>query len=376
MSNFTSNKTSIPAARVLCAEDEPLLRRDICEELSEAGFVAIEAAHGVEALEQIDAVRPDLILCDINMPGRNGYELLAEVRARGPDLAETPFVFLTALSDPREVVDGKRAGADDYLVKPVDFDLLLATVEARLRQVRRMREKTEDEFAQLRRTLNELGHRQSRTSLDIAARALDPVAPGVILVDGENRMLLANRAAQRMASQTMTLTEGRTPEPAHAEDARRLRQALRQVLDAGETSSDAIECMRLTRDGHQRDLLAMIYPLPHNHGDGNDTHGDKDPAAVILLSDPEQRARLPGDALARLFDLTPTEARIALALADGLRPADIAREMDISSTTVTFHLRNLFQKTDTHRQAELVALVLAGSLTLAFEREEDEVRVR
>ena len=362
-----------PPARILCAEDETLLRRDICDELSEAGYVAIEAAHGDEALEQIDTVHPDLILCDINMPGRNGYELLAEIRERGPELADTPFVFLTALSDPREVVDGKRAGADDYLVKPVDFDLLLATVEARLRQVRRMRQKSEDEFAELRQTLGEIGRGRNspnqednhgRRSLEFAARALDPVAPGVVLLGHDNRVLLANRAARRMASDAMTLDEGRPPEPAHAEDDRRLREALRRIHDEPSESGEAIECMRLPRTGHQRDLLAMIYPLAGADGDAEE--GDN-PAAVILLSDPERRARLPEDVLARLFDLTPTEARIALALADGWRTADIARQLDVASTTVTFHLRNLFQKTDTHRQAELVALVLAGSMTLAVE---------
>lgn len=102
MTGSKPTEASTPAARILCAEDEALLRRDICDELTEAGYVAIEAAHGDEAMEQIDAVCPDLILCDINMPGKNGYELLAEVREQGPHLAETPFVFLTALSDPRE----------------------------------------------------------------------------------------------------------------------------------------------------------------------------------------------------------------------------------------------------------------------------------
>ncbi|WP_028492381.1 response regulator [Thioalkalivibrio sp. ALE19] len=369
MNHSTPNDAAVPAARILCAEDEALLRRDICEELSEAGHVAIEAAHGDEALEQIDAVHPDLILCDINMPGMNGYELLAAVRERGPELADTPFVFLTALSDPREVVDGKRAGADDYLVKPVDFDLLLATVEARLRQVRRMRQKKEDEFAELRRTLGGLGQSrdQGRRSLEFAARALDPVAPGVVLLDHGNRVLLANRAARRMAGDALTLQEGRPPEPVHSEDDRRLREALRRVLAEEPAADDAIECMRLPRDGHRRELLAMIYPLPGGSDPAGREAGEEEPAAVILLSDPERRARLPEDVLARLFDLTPTEARIALALADGWRTADIARRMDVSNTTVTFHLRNLFQKTDTHRQAELVALVLAGSMTLAVE---------
>ncbi|WP_336057201.1 response regulator [Nitratireductor sp. CH_MIT9313-5] len=124
---------------ILCIEDEPDLRRDVAEELSEAGYSVLEAGDGLQALDLLDIACPDLILCDISMPGIDGYEVLEAVRAKGDDHAGTPFVFLTALADPREVVEGKRFGADDYLVKPIDYDLLLATIEARLRQVARLR---------------------------------------------------------------------------------------------------------------------------------------------------------------------------------------------------------------------------------------------
>lgn len=351
-----------PAPRILCAEDETHLRRDICDELREAGYAPIEAANGFEALEQIDAVRPDLILCDINMPGQNGYEILAEVRQRGPELADTPFVFLTALADPREIVDGKRLGADDYLVKPIDFDLMLATVEARLRQVRRMRDKARAEFDDLRQSLEHLHGRSDRDALELAARALDPVAPGVVLLDGRGRVLLANRAARRMTEASIQLVEEQIPQCETDGRAGALRQAIQCVLDKADASGDALECLRLPRPGGRRELLAMIYPL-----ETAPEAPESDPRAMILLSDPEHRARVPEDVLARLFDLTPTEARIALALAEGQRTADIARDMQVASTTVTFHLRNLFQKTNTHRQAELVALILAGSMTIALD---------
>src|SRR5690606_26672773 len=89
--------------------------------------------------ERLNAIRPDLILCDISMPGLDGFDVLRGAQAKGADYAAIPFVFLSALADPREVVAGKRLGADDYLVKPIDYDLLLATIEARLRQVTRIK---------------------------------------------------------------------------------------------------------------------------------------------------------------------------------------------------------------------------------------------
>ncbi|MBV2145075.1 response regulator transcription factor [Falsochrobactrum sp. TDYN1] len=124
---------------ILCIEDEAQLRRDIRDELFEAGYDVVEAGDGKEAFDKLAQVCPDLVLCDISMPGLNGYGVLEALQERGPDYAKIPFVFLSALADPRHIVDGKRLGADDYLVKPIDYDLLLATVEARLRQIDRIR---------------------------------------------------------------------------------------------------------------------------------------------------------------------------------------------------------------------------------------------
>lgn len=124
---------------ILCVEDEEHLRRDISEELIEAGYSVIEAHNGESALQRLHQVRPDLILCDISMPGINGYEVLRRVHAKGADYLDIPFVFLSALAESHQIVRGKTLGADDYLIKPIDYDLMLATVAARLRQVQRIR---------------------------------------------------------------------------------------------------------------------------------------------------------------------------------------------------------------------------------------------
>src|SRR5690606_6808851 len=107
---------------ILVVEDEQALRCDIVEELQEAGYRTLAAKDGEEALHLLAETTPDLLLCDITMPGLDGYDVLRRFRAQRPDLSATPFVFLTALSEPREVIEGKLQGADDYLVKPVDYD--------------------------------------------------------------------------------------------------------------------------------------------------------------------------------------------------------------------------------------------------------------
>lgn len=136
-------------ALILCIDDEEPLRRLITAELRDAGYETIEAADGRAGLAAIRAHRPDLVLCDVNMPQMNGYELLAELRENHPQLAEAPFVFLSALADRRDIIAGKRLGADDYLTKPVDLEVLVATVESRLMQVARLERRFDAERAKL-----------------------------------------------------------------------------------------------------------------------------------------------------------------------------------------------------------------------------------
>src|SRR3546814_3589560 len=84
------------------------------------------------------------------MPVMSGYDVLTELRRDHPDLADAPFVFLSALADRRDVVAGKQLGADDYLTKPVDLEILLATVTARLAQIERLgRRRSEEHTSEL-----------------------------------------------------------------------------------------------------------------------------------------------------------------------------------------------------------------------------------
>lgn len=136
-------------ATILCVEDEEGLRKDIVEELREAGYEPIEAENGKIALEAIIAKKPDLVLCDISMPVMGGYELLEEIKANHPERYDLPFVFLTALADRSHVVMGKKLGADDYLTKPVDYEMLLATVEARLEQAERIKARHKEQLVKV-----------------------------------------------------------------------------------------------------------------------------------------------------------------------------------------------------------------------------------
>lgn len=116
---------------VLIIEDQPDMRENLMTILSMEGFVALEAPDGSRGLEVALEEKPDIILCDVMMPGIDGHEVLARMR-RSPSISGTPFIFLTARGEKQDLREGMNLGADDYLTKPVAADDLLAAIRARL----------------------------------------------------------------------------------------------------------------------------------------------------------------------------------------------------------------------------------------------------
>ena len=115
-----------PTRRVLIVEDEPYVRDVIAEYLEDAGYVVDEAMTGVQALECMRSVMPDLVLLDLQLPVMNGPEFVAAVRQE-PGLASAAVVVLSGKSDLMHEV--ANLGARASLAKPVDLDILLAVVD-------------------------------------------------------------------------------------------------------------------------------------------------------------------------------------------------------------------------------------------------------
>jgi diguanylate cyclase (GGDEF)-like protein len=117
----------VSAATILVADDSLLVRAVVRSGLEEEGYTVLEAVDGTAALERCRAERPDVVLLDIEMPGLNGYEVLARLKA-DPQLTNIPVVFLTSRTDTADIVAGLRGGAHDYLKKPFEPAELLARV--------------------------------------------------------------------------------------------------------------------------------------------------------------------------------------------------------------------------------------------------------
>jgi DNA-binding response OmpR family regulator len=123
--------------KILCIEDDRETAALIAEELIDRGYAVTVAHDGREGLAAILKNAPDLVLCDISMPTMSGFELLERLIALAPRFAKMPFVFLTALTDRDNELKGRQLGADDYVTKPIDFDMLATIITARLAGVAR-----------------------------------------------------------------------------------------------------------------------------------------------------------------------------------------------------------------------------------------------
>ena len=116
---------------ILLVEDSEVLRRGLKSLLEQEEYAVVTGGNGVEALEQLKSVTPDLILADILMPEMDGYALFEAIRSR-PEWISIPFIFLTARRERKHILAGKRLGAEDYLLKPISPDDLLTAIRSRL----------------------------------------------------------------------------------------------------------------------------------------------------------------------------------------------------------------------------------------------------
>ena len=117
--------------RLLVAEDEKDMNRLITRALEKEGYGVDSCFDGEEAMDYLESAEYDGVILDIMMPKMDGHQVLKKLRARGSDL---PVLFLTARDSIADRVAGLDLGADDYLIKPFDFDELLARVRAMMRK--------------------------------------------------------------------------------------------------------------------------------------------------------------------------------------------------------------------------------------------------
>jgi DNA-binding CsgD family transcriptional regulator/PAS domain-containing protein len=191
--------------------------------------------------------------------------------------------------------------------------------------------------------------------------ALDRLSVGVILLDRRARLVYANAAARALDAKAgpLNLRGGAVSVP----HARRLAEVIRLALNGAPMGA-----MSLPRPGDGRLLTVLVSSV---RGRDVGRFADMrlaDAAVLMFIIDPANRPGLPPALLADAYGLTPAEARVALAMASGLSIPEAAHRLNVSPNTVKTHLRKVFGKTGTSRQAELARLLATVGLVKADDK--------
>lgn len=186
--------------------------------------------------------------------------------------------------------------------------------------------------------------------------ALDSLADGIAIVGGDGRLIHLNPAAEAILAcrDGLCVRAGILRATSSRMD-RVLDRVVHQAL-AGRAAEVATGgCVVIPRSFGQRPYVVRVIPTSLA-----ESAGEAAPTALIVIGDPEQNPLPDSETLRRLYGLTRSEAEVALRVLDGTGLVPIAEELSVSISTVRTHLKHVFEKTDTHRQAELVGLLLRG----------------
>ena len=158
--------------KVVIIDDEVNIRDTVSEMLQASGYKAFTAADGEDGLVLIRAQRPDIIVCDIMMPGIDGFEVLYRVR-NDADLADTPFLFLSAKSANGIVRMAMNLGSDDFVPKPFKATELLSAIETKVNRFKQFKQRLFDRTSQLSGHFGRSGFHELNTPINGIIGAID-----------------------------------------------------------------------------------------------------------------------------------------------------------------------------------------------------------
>jgi len=269
-------------ATILVVDDTPANIGVLLEALENATYEVLVAESGQSALAQLEHITPDLILLDVMMPGMDGFEACARLKARS-SWRQIPVIFMTALDEPVQKVRAFEAGAVDYIVKPFFEQEVLARVKTHI-ELMRLRRNLEDEL-----NLRIDAENQLAKSLDRA----------VLITDRAGEIIFTTRLAESLLHR-------------HCDDYQVAGQLPASLHQAGHGLS-----IRRFNESGRDDLHFLVL---------EETSPSPNPSALMPLG------------------LTPREAEVLFWVAQGKSNPDIATIIGAAVRTVHKHVENVFRK--------------------------------
>ncbi|MBU2509769.1 response regulator [bacterium] len=194
---YKANASGQTTAHLLVVDDDPIILRTMAQYLAQSGYSVTTSIDGLEAMEILKTQQDiQLVLLDIMMPGMNGYEFCQTIR-REMNTYELPIIMLTARAQPEDIAKGLQSGANDYLIKPILREELLARVHNHLEQkesVQRLKENT-----RLRREIENRKQVELRLAVSQRrlARILDLIQKSLLTLNENLEITYCNQQAER-----------------------------------------------------------------------------------------------------------------------------------------------------------------------------------
>jgi len=307
MNAHTPNRRDI----ALVVDDSPETLRMLTDALEEAGITVLIARDGEKAIDLVTRVTPDVILMDAVMPGLDGFETTARLRAL-PSLQHVPVIFMTGLSETEHIVKGLKAGGVDYVTKPISPDELIARIGVHLANARLAM--------------------SARTALDMSGQSLMAVTAGLEVMwctPAATELLAENGLVRdgkvRLPSELVPTMAGLIEESGPRETRGRLKVA----------ECPSIEFIYIGRTGGEEFLFRV---------------SSRDAPSDL-------------DTLQSRLNLTHREAEVLLWISQGKSNRDIADILSVSPRTVNKHLEQIFVKLGVENRT--AAAILAVRTTVA-----------
>jgi DNA-binding NarL/FixJ family response regulator len=340
------------------ADDHPLVLEGVKGVLKQMDSEAdiLQATSYPELLEVLSQdIDFSLVIADLNMPGMSGLDGIRAVQLKRP---EVPIVIISATESQKAINKTLECGVAGYMFKSFSQQQMLHALDMVMQgeifiPVASTDMLSSDEFADDKKN-------------DFGAAALNRLPMGVVIVDKDAQVLFMNNAASEIFSLGDGVDVGatgvfRTAKVAETKNLHTMIADAAQDLDGIHAKENREGgAMSVSRPSYKRSFSLLVVPLP----DENDVSSEAGNVAVFI-NDPEKHNEPPTNVLARLYGLTEAEARLLQALIVGKKLETVADEFGVSMNTVRSHLKQIFRKTGTNRQSELVSLVMNSSAYLA-----------
>lgn len=298
-----------------------------------------------EAIQLMRGIAVDVVVADMAMPGMTGLDMIKEMQKDSP---QTKYLMLTGTADLQTAMDAiNDASIFRFYTKPADTSLLIEGIEQALSELTGATHAAQ-------------GDAPSSDLAQIGLSTLNHLAVGVIVTDTDARVRFANSVGGILLSEQdgLTLSTNDVCRASSVEQTKILHNLIKAACD--KTESENGSAIALQRPSGERSLAVVVLPVDPSLSGSKDENSTALPLAALFVSDPARRPPPPPRVLEQHFDLSPAEARLASALAEGLPMDEAAETCGITVGTARSYLKQVFAKTGTSRQAELVKLVLTS----------------